>query len=134
MEEMSRPVLQAVGHSAYAILIAGQRGGTTEQKRFLETMQLKRWGNPWDLFIPKKLCRRHGEGYRRVINSGETKYKTGLFTSLGIRQDGSQVPLEFSMVLLKDSTGAMPGSTSIMWDVTERLSQGTGSKTTTGIQ
>ena len=52
--------------------------------------------------------------------SGETKYKTGLLTSPGICKDGTQVSLEFSMVLLKDENGMMQGCASIMRDVTER--------------
>ena len=55
-----------------------------------------------------------------MMASGETKYKTGLLTSPGIRKDGSQVSLEFSMVLLKDEQGVMLGCASIMRDVTER--------------
>ena len=41
--------------------------------------------------------------------SGETKYKTGLLSSPGIRKDGSRVSLEFSMVLLHDEAGDMRG-------------------------
>ncbi|NVN91006.1 MAG: PAS domain S-box protein, partial [Desulfuromonadales bacterium] len=48
------------------------------------------------------------------------KYKTGLLSSPGVRRDGSRVSLEFSMVLLRDETGAMQGCASIMRDVTER--------------
>ncbi|QOX78199.1 PAS domain S-box protein [Trichlorobacter lovleyi] len=77
-------------------------------------------GQSLDLFIPEKLRGRHWEGYHRVMASGETKYKTGLLSSPGIRKDGSQVSLEFSMVLLKDENGTMQGCASIMRDVTER--------------
>lgn len=52
--------------------------------------------------------------------SGETKYKTGLLSSPGVRKDGSRISLEFSMVLLRDDSGDMYGCASIMRDVTER--------------
>lgn len=52
--------------------------------------------------------------------TGDTKYKTGLLSSPGIRKDGSRVSLEFSMVLLRDDAGGMYGCASIMRDVTER--------------
>ena len=77
-------------------------------------------GQPLDLIIPENLRGRHGEGYERVMASGETKYKTGLLSAPGIRKDGSRVSLEFSMVLLRDETGALKGCGSIMRDVTER--------------
>ncbi|MGB4598643.1 MAG: PAS domain S-box protein [Trichlorobacter sp.] len=77
-------------------------------------------GQSLDLFIPEKLRGRHWEGYHRVMASGETKYKTGLLSSPGLRKDGSQASLEFSMVLLHDEQGTMQGCASIMRDVTER--------------
>ena len=77
-------------------------------------------GRSLDLIIPENLRGRHWEGYRRVMASGETKYKTGLLSSPGIRKDGSRVSLEFSMVLLRDESGGMQGCASIMRDVTDR--------------
>ena len=77
-------------------------------------------GQSLDLIIPENLRSRHWEGYDRVMASGETKYKTGLLSSPGIRRDGSRVSLEFSMVLLHDEAGNMEGCASIMRDITER--------------
>lgn len=77
-------------------------------------------GQSLDLIIPEKLRGRHWEGYGRVMASGETKYKTGLLSSPGIRKDGSLVSLEFSMVLLHDEAGSMAGCASIMRDVTKQ--------------
>jgi len=77
-------------------------------------------GQSLDLIIPENLRSRHWEGYWRVMASGETKYKTGLLSSPGVRKDGSRVSLEFSMVLLRDEAGGMQGCASIMRDVTER--------------
>jgi len=76
-------------------------------------------GRSLDLIIPENLRKRHWEGYWRVMATGETKYKTGLLSSPGIRKDGSRVSLEFSMVLLLDEAGAMQGCASIMRDVTD---------------
>jgi PAS domain S-box-containing protein len=77
-------------------------------------------GQSLDLIIPENLRSRHWEGYWRVMASGETKYKTGLLSSPGVRKDGSRISLEFSMVLLHDEAGFMAGCASIMRDVTER--------------
>lgn len=77
-------------------------------------------GRSLDLIIPENLRGRHWEGYRRVMTSGETKYKTGLLSSPGVRKDGTRVSLEFSMILLHDEAGEMQGCASIMRDVTER--------------
>jgi PAS domain S-box-containing protein len=77
-------------------------------------------GQSLDLIIPENLRDRHWNGYWRVMASGETKYKTGLLSSPGVRKDGSRVSLEFSMVLLHDEADGMQGCASIMRDVTER--------------
>ena len=73
-----------------------------------------------DLIIPENLRGRHWEGYRRVMASGETKYKTGLLSSPGVCKDGTRISLEFSMVVLHNAAGDMAGCASIMRDVTER--------------
>lgn len=75
-------------------------------------------GKSLDLIIPEKLRERHWEGYRRVMACGETNYKNRLLSSPGIREDGSRVSLEFSMVLLRDTAGGVQGCASIMRDVT----------------
>jgi PAS domain S-box-containing protein len=77
-------------------------------------------GQSLDLIIPENLRGRHWEGYWRVMSSGETKYSTGLLSAPGQRRDGSRVSLEFSIVLLRDETGEMRGSGTVMRDVTER--------------
>jgi PAS domain S-box-containing protein len=80
-------------------------------------------GKSLDLIIPENLRARHWEGYWRVMRSGETKYKTGLLSSPGLRKDASRVSLEFSMILLHDSSGAISGCGTIMRDVTERFNR-----------
>ena len=124
MNTLSVLLEQAVDKSADAILIADYEGiiryWNTGAEKILGYSASEAVGQSLDLFIPEKLRGRHWEGYRRVMSSGETKYKFGLLTSPGIRKDGSQVSLEFSMVLLKDDSGQMQGCASIMRDVTER--------------
>lgn len=77
-------------------------------------------GQSLDLIIPEKLRERHWEGYRRVMATGETRYKTGLLTSPGTRSDNSRISLEFSIVLLKDADGAIQGCGTVMRDVSRR--------------
>lgn len=122
--ELTALLQQTLDLSQDAILIADQQGiiryWNTGAERILGYSASDAVGQSLDLFIPEKLRGRHWEGYHRVMASGETKYKTGLLTSPGIRKDGSQVSLEFSMVLLKDEQRGMLGCASIMRDVTER--------------
>jgi len=124
MDNIDQYLQQTVEKSQDAILIADQEGiiryWNAGAERILGYTADEAIGQSLDLFIPEKLRGRHWEGYYRVMASGETKYKTGLLTSPGICKDGTQISLEFSMVLLKDANGTLQGCASIMRDVTER--------------
>ncbi|MDD2366922.1 MAG: PAS domain S-box protein [Desulfuromonadaceae bacterium] len=78
-------------------------------------------GRSLDLIIPEPLRKRHWEGFRRVMATGETKYKTSLLSSPGISKSGSRISLEFSMLLLHDENGELAGCASIMRNVNERF-------------
>jgi PAS domain S-box-containing protein len=122
--DMDRLLKQAVNDAPDAILISDREGiirfWNSGAERMFGHTATEALGQSLDLIIPENIRSRHWEGYRRVMASGETKYKTGLLSSPGIRKDGSRISLEFSMVLLHDEAGAMQGCASIMRDVTER--------------
>jgi PAS domain S-box-containing protein len=77
-------------------------------------------GRSLDLIIPENLRARHWDGYYRVMETGETKYKTGLLSSPGVCKDGSRISLEFSMSIVRDESGEIAGCSSIIRDVTAR--------------
>ncbi len=121
---MDKLIQQLVDNAPDAILISDRSGiirywNSGAEQMFGHTAA-EAEGQSLDLIIPENLRSRHWEGYWRVMASGETKYKTGLLSSPGVRKDGSRVSLEFSMVVLLDEAGAMQGCASIMRDVTER--------------
>ncbi len=121
---MERRLNQLLNEAPDAIIIADREGVIRFWNRGAELIfghsAAEAVGQSLDLIIPENLRKRHWEGYRRVMANGETKYKTGLLSSPGVRRDGSRVSLEFSMVLLRDEAGAMEGCAAIMRDVTER--------------
>ncbi len=125
---MDRLLEQLVNDAPDAVLVSDREGIIRFWNRGAERMfghtAAEAVGQSLDLIIPENLRNRHWEGYRRVMASGETKYRTGLLSSPGIRKDGGRVSLEFSMVLLRDEAGAMAGCASIMRDVTERWKKG----------
>jgi PAS domain S-box-containing protein len=121
---MDRLLKQLIDDSPDAILIADREGiisfWNTGAEQMFGHLSAEAVGRSLDLIIPENLRGRHWEGYRQVMVSGDTKYKTGLLSSPGVRKDGSRVSLEFSIVLLRDEAGGMAGCASIMRDVTER--------------
>ncbi len=121
---MNNQVMQLIDDTPDAIIIADREGSITFWNSGAERMfghtKSEAVGQSLDLIIPENLRNRHWEGYRRVMASGETKYKTGLLSSPGICKDGTRISLEFSMVLLRDEVGSIQGCASIMRDITKR--------------
>ncbi len=76
-------------------------------------------GASLDLIVPERFRERHWEGYRRVVETGETEYGDKLLSVPGIRRDGSRISLEFTVVLIKGDDGEMEGVAAIMRDATE---------------
>jgi PAS domain S-box-containing protein len=77
-------------------------------------------GQSLDLIIPENLRGRHWDGYYRVMETGETKYKTGLLSSPGQHKNGSRISLEFSMTIVRDEKGDILGCSAILRDVSSR--------------
>ncbi|MEI6208773.1 MAG: PAS domain S-box protein [Desulfuromonadales bacterium] len=121
---MDNSLKQLLDDAPDAILISDREGiiryWNNGAERMFGHTAAEAVGQSLDLIIPENLRGRHWEGYGRVMASGETKYKTGLLSSPGVRKDGTRVSLEFSMILLRDESGVMTGCASIMRDVTER--------------
>jgi PAS domain S-box-containing protein len=81
-------------------------------------------GRSLDIIIPERLRKRHWDGYRHVIASGESRYGEGDILAVpGMKQDGTRVTIEFTIVPLRDGAGALTGLAAIMRDVTERFEE-----------
>jgi PAS domain S-box-containing protein len=81
-------------------------------------------GRSLDIIIPPPLQQRHWDGYRRVMESGETRYDQGDVLAVpGIGKGGRQLSLEFTILPLRDRSRALFGLAAIMRDVTERFEE-----------
>lgn len=81
-------------------------------------------GQSLDIIIPERLRERHWDGYRHVIEGGESRYGQGDILAVpGITKDGSGVSLEFTIVPLRDRSGRLTGLAAIMRDVTKRFEE-----------
>lgn len=77
-------------------------------------------GQTLDLIVPEKMRGRHWEGYRKVMDTGVTKYGSDLLSVPALNKDDSRMSVEFTIVLLKNDSGKPIGTAAIMRDVTER--------------
>ena len=77
-------------------------------------------GETLDLIVAEKLREKHWEGYRKVMDTGVTKYGSDILAVPALKKDDSRLSVEFTIVLLKDDTGKPQGTAAIMRDMTER--------------
>ena len=80
-------------------------------------------GQSLDLIIPERQRGRHWEGYKKVMETGVSRYGVDLLSVPAVRKDGSRLSLEFSVVLVRDEAGQPAGVAAIMRDVTARWQQ-----------
>ena len=71
-------------------------------------------GRSLDFIIPENLRARHGEGYRRVMATGGTKYAQDLLAVPALRRDGSRISVEFTIVLVRGEEGEILGTGAII--------------------
>lgn len=77
-------------------------------------------GQSLDLIVPDNLRERHWEGYRKVMETGVAKYGAELLAVPAIKKDGTRISVEFTIVLVRDTSGKPFGTAAIMRDVTKR--------------
>jgi PAS domain S-box-containing protein len=77
-------------------------------------------GRTLDLIIPVPLRARHWAGYRQVMATGVTRYGREVLAVPALRQDGTRLSLEFTIILLRDAAGDLLGPAAILRDVTAR--------------
>lgn len=143
--ELARIVADSILAAAADAVVATDRDGTIRlwnagAQRIFGYSAEEALGQSLDLIIPEPLRARHWKGWRRVMQTGESRYGEGSLLSVpGLRKDGQRISLEFTIIPLKDETGAMTGMAAVMRDVTkqfnemkalrQRLSQAAGSRT-----
>jgi PAS domain S-box-containing protein len=81
-------------------------------------------GRSLDIIIPEKLRERHWQGWRRVMESGRSRYAAGDILAVpGLRKDGARVSLEFTILPFHGEDGRIVGIAAILRDVTQRFEE-----------
>jgi PAS domain S-box-containing protein len=77
-----------------------------------------------DLIVPERLRARHWEGYERMMVGGESRYGEGDVLAVpAMRKDGSRISIEFTVLPVRDSAGAMLGIAAFLRDTTTRFEE-----------
>jgi PAS domain S-box-containing protein len=81
-------------------------------------------GQSIDLIIPEPQRARHWTGFRRVMETGESRYGHGDTLAVpSLRKDGARISLEFTILPLHAEDGRIEGMIAILRDVTRRFDE-----------
>jgi PAS domain S-box-containing protein len=113
--------VQAAGD---AIVAAGTDGSILLWNRAAERIfgytEAEALGHSLDLIIPERLRIRHWEGYRRVMQTGETRYGTEVLRVPAVHKDGRHLSIAFTVALLYAPTQQIHAIAAIIRDETNR--------------
>jgi PAS domain S-box-containing protein len=107
-----------------AIVAAGTDGTILLWNRAAERIfgytEAEALGHSLDLIVPERLRLRHWEGYRRVMQTGETRYGTEVLRVPAVHKDGRRLSIAFTVALLYAPTQEIQAIAAIIRDETNR--------------
>jgi len=77
-------------------------------------------GQSLDLIIPERLRNRHWEGYRKVMQTGETRYGTEILRVPATHKDGRRLSIAFTVALMFSPAREVQSIVAIIRDETSR--------------
>jgi PAS domain S-box-containing protein len=110
-------------------IVAADKSGTIifwnpGAERIFDYSKAEAVGQSLDIIIPARLRGRHWDGYRRVMDGGESRYGHGdLLAVPGMAKGGRSLSLEFTIIALRTSSDGLVGLAAIMRDVTKRFEE-----------
>jgi PAS domain S-box-containing protein len=122
---MNTDLFQAIVEQApEAIIFADRDGAVRLWNRGAETIfgyaASEVLGKNLDLIIPERLRGAHWAGFRKAIETGETKFAGRVLTTRSVHKDGSRLYVDLSFGLVKEPDGTVAGSFAIGRDCTAR--------------
>lgn len=107
-----------------AIVAAGTDGSILLWNRAAERIfgytEAEALGQSLNLIIPERLRLRHWEGYRRAMQTGETRYGTEILRVPAVHKDGRRLSIAFTVALLYAPTREIQAIAAIIRDETSR--------------
>lgn len=76
-------------------------------------------GQSLDIIIPERLRRRHWDGYRRMMESGQSRHRPDEVLSVPAHtKSGQTISIQFTVAPVHDRDGALAGIVAMLRDVT----------------
>ena len=115
---------EIVEQASEAVIFADRDGAIRIWNRAAETLfgytAAEVLGASVDVIIPERLRSAHWEGFRRAIESGQTRHSGQPLTTRSMHNNGSTLYLDVSFGLARDRAGAVVGAFAIGRDCTAR--------------
>jgi PAS domain S-box-containing protein len=80
-------------------------------------------GQSLDLIIPERLRQRHWEGYRKTMETGQTRYGHDVLRVPGVHKDGRAMSISFTVALLYSVDKKITGIASVIRDETAKFNE-----------
>lgn len=80
-------------------------------------------GRSLDLIIPQRLQQRHWDGYRKTMETGQTRYGSDVLKVPAVHKDGRALSIAFTVALLHSAQGALTGIAAVIRDETSRFQE-----------
>ena len=110
-----------------AIVAAGTDGSIVLWNRAAERIfgytEAEALGQSLDLIIPERLRIRHWEGYRRVMQTGQTRYGAEVLRVPAVHKDGRRLSIAFTVALLYSPNREIEAIAAIIRDETSRWAE-----------
>ena len=124
LEQLAHSLLATRGDAILAVDRDGIITFWNPRQRIFGFAQEEAVGKPLEIIVPDSLRARHDDGFRKTMATGETRYGAGeLLAVPALTRDGRRISIEFSIVLMRDASGAPEGMAAIMRDVTARFEE-----------
>jgi PAS domain S-box-containing protein len=110
-----------------AIVVADAQGAIVLWNRAAERIfgyaKSEALGRSLDLIIPERYRERHWEGYRRVMQSGTTRYGADVLRVPALHKDGRRLSIAFTVTVLQSPRGEVQAIAAIVRDETTRWNE-----------
>jgi PAS domain S-box-containing protein len=129
MATMSEPFdFEALVRGAGDAIVAAGPDGTIllwnrAAERIFGYTEREALGHSLDLIIPERFRIRHWEGYRNVMQTGQTRYGADVLRVPALHKDGRRLSIAFSVSLLHSPTREIQAIAAIIRDETDRWEQ-----------
>ena len=77
-------------------------------------------GERLDIIVPDRFREAHWAGFTRALAEGKTKYQGQALPTRSMRKDGSDIYVELSFAIVKDTQGGVVGVLAHARDISER--------------